>query len=217
MKTPSRGVRKSGPSCPRPCRPNRRRLSLVPALACTSRPCSPAGGWTPLPHGNGRIGRLLIALVLHQEGVVRQPLLYLSLYFKQHRAEYYRLLDVTRRDGDWEAWIDFFLEGVQITASGAVDTAHRPLALFRDDAERAQGLGRAAANALRVFDALRARPVATINDLAERSGVSYPIAARAVAALQKLDIVHEITGRSRDRVFAYRRYVEMLNEGGEPL
>jgi len=171
----------------------------------------------PFVDGNGRIGRLLIALLLHQAGVLRQPLLYLSLYFKQHRAEYYRLLDATRRDGDWEAWIDFFLEGVQTTASGAVDTAHRLVELFRDDAERIRGLGRAAANALRVFDALRARPVATINDLADRAGVSYPTAARAVTALQKLDIVHEITGRSRDRVFAYRRYVEILNEGGEPL
>ncbi|MDZ7749166.1 MAG: Fic family protein [Halofilum sp. (in: g-proteobacteria)] len=171
----------------------------------------------PFPDGNGRIGRLLIALLLHEEGVLRQPLLYLSLYFKQHRAEYYRLLDATRRDGDWEAWIDFFLEGVQTTASGAVDTAHRLVELFRDDAERIRGLGRAAANALRVFDALRARPVANINDLAKRAGVSYPTAARAVTALQELDIVHEITGRSRDRVFAYRRYVEVLNEGAEPL
>lgn len=171
----------------------------------------------PFLDGNGRIGRLLIALLLHHDGVLRQPLLYLSLYFKQHRDEYYRLLDVVRREGDWEAWIDFFLEGVEATATGAVDTAHRLVELFRDDAARIRGLGRAAANALRVFDALRARPVATVNDLAARADVSYPTAARAVAALQGLGIVREITGRSRGRVFAYGRYVEILNEGAEPF
>ena len=90
----------------------------------------------PFLDGNGRVGRLLIALVLHHEGVLHQPLLYLSLYLKRHRAEYYRLLDAVRFTGDWEAWLDFFLEGVADTATGAVDTAHRLLALFRHDAER---------------------------------------------------------------------------------
>ena len=171
----------------------------------------------PFLDGNGRIGRLMIALVLHQDGVLRQPLLYLSLYFKQHRAEYYRLLDTVRRDGDWEAWLDFFLEGVLTTAGGAVDTAHRLLALFRDDALRIQGLGRAAANTQRVFDALRARPLATITDLAARTGVAFPTAARAIDALGNLGMVREITGRRRERVFAYDRYLAILNEGGEPL
>lgn len=171
----------------------------------------------PFLDGNGRIGRLLIALVLHHEGVLRQPLLYLSLYFKQHRAEYYRLLDTTRQEGDWEAWLDFFFEGVHTTATGAVETAHRLLDLFHRDAERIRSLGRAAANALRVFDALRARPLATINDLAERTGIAYPTAARAVEALARLGIVREITGRSRDRVFAYDGYIAILNEGAEPL
>ena len=171
----------------------------------------------PFLDGNGRLGRLLIALVLHHAGVLRQPLLYLSLYLKQHRGEYYRLLDAVRRDGDWEAWVDFFLEGVQRTSNGAVETAHRLLALFRDDGERVAALGRPAANALRVFGALRRRPLATINDLVARSGVSYPTAARAVQSLENLGIVREITGRRRDRVFAYDAYVAILNEGAEPL
>ncbi len=171
----------------------------------------------PFLDGNGRVGRLLIALVLHQEGVLRQPLLYLSLYLKRHRAEYYRLLDAVRFTGEWEAWLDFFLEGVAETATGAVDTAHRLLALFRQDAERIQGLGRAAANALRVFDALRRRPVADIDRLAQQIGVTYPTAARAVEALVKLGILVEITGRRRGRVFAYGRYLAILNEGAEPL
>ena len=171
----------------------------------------------PFLDGNGRVGRLLISLMLFDAGVLAQPLLYLSYYFKQHRDEYYRLLDTVRAEGDWEAWLDFFLEGVEITAVSAVDTAHRLLALFRDDAARVQTLGRAAANALRVFDALRDRPLATLNDLTERTGASYPTVARAVEALENLGIVREITGRKRERVFAYMRYLDILNEGTEPL
>jgi len=171
----------------------------------------------PFLDGNGRVGRLLISLMLFDAGVLGQPLLYLSNYFKQHRDEYYRLLDTVRTEGDWEAWLDFFLEGVTITAGSAVDTAHRLLALFRDDAARVQALGRAAANALRVFDALRNRPLATLNALTESTGVSYPTVARAVQALENLGIVREITGRKRERVFAYSRYVAILNEGTELL
>ncbi len=171
----------------------------------------------PFLDGNGRIGRLLIALVLHHDGVLRQPLLYLSLYLKQHRAEYYRLLEAVRREGDWEAWLDFFLEGVEETATGAVDTAHRLLELFRCDAERVEELGRRTASALRVLDALRRRPLATLPDLGARTGASYPTVARAVEALESLGIVREITGRKRERVFAYDAYVNILNEGAEPL
>ncbi len=171
----------------------------------------------PFLDGNGRVGRLLIVLMLFDAGVLGQPLLYLSLYLKQHRDEYYRLLGTVREDGDWEAWLDFFLEGVATTAGSAVDTAHRLLALFRDDAARVQTLGRAAANALRVFDDLRDRPLATLNDLTERTGASYPTVARAVEALENLGIVREITGRKRERVFAYTRYLAILNEGTEPL
>ena len=171
----------------------------------------------PFLDGNGRVGRLLIALMLHHDGVLGQPLLYLSLYFKQHRAEYYRLLDTVRTDGDWEAWLDFFLEGVRETATGAVQTAHRLLELFRTDAERIRGLGRGAANALRVFDVFRSRPLATLKELTERAGISFPTASRAVEALAGLGIVREITGRQRNRVFAYDQYLAVLSEGAEPV
>lgn len=171
----------------------------------------------PFLDGNGRVGRLLIVLMLFDAGVLDQPLLYLSLYLKQHRDEYYRLLDSVRHEGDWEAWLDFFLEGVETTATSAVETAHRLLALFRDDAARVRTLGRAAANALRVFDALRDRPLANLNALTESTGASYPTVARAVEALEDLGIVREITGRRRERVFAYRRYLDILGEGTEPL
>lgn len=168
----------------------------------------------PFLDGNGRVGRLLIAFILHHEGVLRQPLLYLSLYFKQHRAEYYRLLDVVRQTGDWEAWLDFFLEGVTLTAQDAVDTAHRLLALFAADRERLLGLGRATPNALRVFDVLRHRPVANIKLLAERAGVSFATAARMVEALERLGIVREVTGRARERVFVYGGYLDLLKQVG---
>jgi Fic family protein len=171
----------------------------------------------PFLDGNGRTGRLLISLMLFESGLLRDPLLYLSLYFKQHRDEYYRQLDSVRTQGDWEAWLDFFLEGVVMTAGQAVDTAHRLLRLFEDSELKAQGLGRSAANVLRVLGSLRSRPVATIQGLAARSGVSYPTAARAVESLQQIQIVSEITGRRRERVFAYREYLDILNEGAEPL
>ncbi len=171
----------------------------------------------PFLDGNGRVGRLLITLILHHDGVLREPLLYLSLYFKQHRAEYYRLLDSVRQTGDWERWLDFVLEGIEQTATGAVDTAHRLLALFKADAEQIETLGRAAPNALRVFDTLRRRPLTRIDDLADQLGIAFPTAARAIEALRRLGIVTEITGRKRERVFAYRSYLEILNEGAQPL
>jgi Fic family protein len=171
----------------------------------------------PFLDGNGRVGRLLISLMLHDDGVLEQPLLYLSYYFKRHRDEYYRLLDLVRRDGDWEAWLDFFLEGVELTAGAAVQTAHRLLALFGSDAERVQSTGRAAASALRVYDAFRDRPLCTIAALSEQTGASYPTVSRAVEELERLRIVREITGRKRGRVFAYTRYLDILGEGMEPL
>jgi Fic family protein len=171
----------------------------------------------PFLDGNGRLGRLLIALMLVDAKVLAHPLLYLSLYFKQHRADYYRLLDAVRHDGDWEVWLEFFLEGVAGTAQSAVDTAHRLLQLFKDDAKRIQDLGRSAPNTLRVFDALRGHPLATVPALVTRTRASYPTVARALAALQQLGIVRETTGRRRERVFAYSRYIDILNEGTEPL
>ena len=171
----------------------------------------------PFLDGNGRVGRLMIALLLHEANVLRQPLLYLSLYFKQHRDEYYRLLDAVRQNGDWEEWLEFFLEGVQLTASGAVATADRLLALFRADEQRVAALGREGNSALRILVALRNRPIATIQDLGDRAKVTFPTAAKAVEILVRTGIASELTGRQRNRVFAYDRLMEILNEGAEPL
>ena len=171
----------------------------------------------PFLDGNGRIGRLLIAFILRHGGVLSTPLLYLSLYFKQHRAEYYRLLDGVRTEGDWEAWLEFFLEGVEQTASNAVETARRLVALFKEDEVRVQSLGRAAASTLRVHHALCERPLVILNDVCRRANFSFPTATKGMKRLATLGIVRELTGRRRNRVFAYDRYLAILNEGTEPL
>jgi Fic family protein len=171
----------------------------------------------PFLDGNGRVGRLLIALMLHVAGVLAQPLLYLSLYFKQHRAEYYRLLDKVRVDGDWEAWLDFFLEGVEQTASGAVATAQALVRLFQEDATRVLALVRTATTTMRVFDAVRQRPVSTLKEISQRTGLSFPAVSKAMGVLAELSIARELTGGRRNRVFAYDRYLALLSEGAEPL
>jgi Fic family protein len=159
----------------------------------------------------------LIVLLLVDAGVLARPLLSLSLHFKRHRGDYYRLLDGVRQTGDWEGWLDFFLDGVEATARAAVDTAHRLLGIFGEDTARVQALERSAASGRRVFDAFRSRPLATIASLAARTGLSIPTVSRAVDALVTLGIVKEITGRKRERVFAYGRYLEILSEETEPL
>lgn len=171
----------------------------------------------PFLDGNGRIGRLLIAFVLHHDRLLSQPLLYLSLYFKQHRSEYYRLLDLVRAEGDWEAWLDFFLEGVEHTATNAVETAKRLLALFQQDEHKVQRSGRITSTTLRVFQVLCERPLTTLNQVCERTGLSFPAAARSMRALEDLGIAREVTGQRRNRVFAYQEYLNILNEGTEAL
>ncbi|MGE3507814.1 MAG: Fic family protein [Vicinamibacterales bacterium] len=171
----------------------------------------------PFLDGNGRLGRLLIPLLLHNAGLLQEPLLYLSLYFKQHRDEYYRLLDRVRAKGDWEAWLDFFLEGVATTATGAVDTAQRLVRLYRDDTARVQSRGRASGTLLRILAALHDRPILNLNDVARRTGLTFTTAAKSMAHLVELGIVRELTGNRRNRVFAYDKYLAVLAEGTEPL
>ena len=171
----------------------------------------------PFLDGNGRLGRLLIALLLHDGGVLQQPLLYLSLYFKQHRALYYELLDRVRTHGDWEAWVDFFLEGVEQTALGAVQTARRLVDLFQKDTLRVQGVGRSSANVLRVLDTLRQRPLCSLSHIGKSAGITFPTASKAMLALVEMGIARELTGQRRNRVFVYDAYLNILNEGGEAL
>jgi Fic family protein len=169
----------------------------------------------PFLDGNGRVGRLLITLLLCDAGVLREPLLYLSLYLKERRTTYYSLLDAVRREGDWERWLAFFIEGVRQTADGAVTTAERLGTLFREDRDRIGRTGRKAGSALRVHDALKPRPLASIQDVVARSGLSFPAVAASVDLLADLGIVSERTGRRRNRIFAYDRYLAILSEGTE--
>ncbi len=169
----------------------------------------------PFLDGNGRVGRLLITLLLLHAGVLQEPLLYLSLYLKQHRSIYYELLDRVRETGDWEAWLEFFLEGVQATAEGAVNTTRRLLDVFASDRNAIEQLGRRAGSALRVYSALRERPIQSITEASERASLSFSAASSAMQLLVDQGIVREVTGKRRGRLFAYDRYVAILNEGTE--
>ena len=171
----------------------------------------------PFLDGNGRVGRLLIALILCHDGVLRHPLLYLSLYFKQNREQYYDLLNIVRRTGDWEEWLEFYLEGVAETAEAAVLTAERLLSLFNKDAASIQQQGRAAGSALRVHQALKERPITSLRDVSTFTGLSLPAATSGVALLERLGITQELTGQMRDRRFGYHQYMAILNEGTEPI
>jgi Fic family protein len=170
----------------------------------------------PFLDGNGRIGRLLITLLLYVDGVLRDPLLYLSLYLKQHRDRYYELLDRVRTEGDWEAWLEFFADGVCETAEGAVTTARQLAQLFQEDRKKINGLGRLAGSALRVHEALQRRPVAPVGRLVADTALTTPTVTSALGALGSVGITREITGRKRNRLFSYDAYLNILRQGTEP-
>jgi Fic family protein len=171
----------------------------------------------PFLDGNGRVGRLLITLLLCAEGALAQPMLYLSLYFKKHRDEYYDLLQRVRTKGAWEDWLDFFLLGVIDTTDQAVRTAQRILDLFRDDRERIEKLGRPAASALRLHHAFQERALLSIPGAGKRVGLSQPTITSALVHLTKLGIVRETTGRKRRKLYVYDAYLKILGEGAEPI
>ncbi len=171
----------------------------------------------PFLDGNGRLGRLLITLILCAEGAIQQPLLYLSLFFKQHRMEYYDRLDAVRLKGDWLGWLRFFLEGVRETARQAADTAGRILSLFDEDRRKVENLGRKAVSAHRVHDLLQRHPITTIRSATKQLNLTAPTVRSAIESLEQLGIVREITGKQRDRIYVYDRYVKILDEGTEPI
>ena len=171
----------------------------------------------PFLDGNGRVGRLLIVLQLVADGILHEPLLYPSLFFKTHRSLYYELLNRVRLQGDWERWLDFFAEGIATTATQALATAQGLLATVDRDRDRIASLGRVAPSALTVHHALQRQPLATSAALVNATGLTAATVNKSLMHLQKLGIVKELTRRRRDRVFSYRRYVQLLNaelEGG---
>jgi len=171
----------------------------------------------PFLDGNGRLGRLLITLLLCAEKALVEPTLYLSLHFKTHRDEYYERLQRVRTHGEWEEWLRFFLEGVLSSARQAVDTAQSALSLFEQHRSKIQGLGRKSGSALQVHDALKRAPILSIGRTAQTTGLSEPTVASTYKNLITLGIVSEITGKLRGRLYSYQPYLSLLAEGTDPL
>jgi len=165
----------------------------------------------PFLDGNGRLGRLLITLLLCSEKILGEPMLYLSLYFKSHRQRYYHLLDQVRLNGDWEAWLEFFAEAVEQTAEQAADTAQRLVKLAAEDRERITGLGRPSGSALKVHRAMMERPIVSGTWLSEKTGLSQATVNTVLRHLEKLGIVSELTGSKRNRLFSYAGYIDIMN------
>jgi len=165
----------------------------------------------PFLDGNGRVGRLLITLLLCHDGTLREPLLYCSLYFKQHRQQYYSELNSVRETGDLERWIEFFAIAIRMSAEQATLTGRRVFAVFQEDRNRLRELGRLAPTSLLVQEALQSKPLATIATLTKATGLTTPTVTQALRELERLGIVRETTGRARGRIYSYERYIEALN------
>ncbi len=169
----------------------------------------------PFLDGNGRIGRLLIALLLRQYGLVQTPLLYVSLYFKKHRSSYYELLNRVRKEGDWESWIDFFLKGVKTVADDVVDAARRLYAIVRADREQLLRNPKLTVATMRLFEELPKKPIITVGDAVQKLHLTKPPVAKAMMLLMEAGVLVEVTGKKRDRAYKYQRYLEVLAEGTE--
>ncbi len=171
----------------------------------------------PFLDGNGRLGRLLVTLFLCMTGVMRQPLLYLSLYLKMHRADYYRLLQEVREQGAWEAWLEFFLDGVTETADQAFNSATRIVDLFETDRSAIGRHADRSGSVLQLHELLQKNPFLSAPAARDLTGLTMPTVNTALETLQRLGIVAEVTGRRRGRIYAYRDYLKILGEGAEPL
>lgn len=171
----------------------------------------------PFLDGNGRLGRLLITLLLCTEGVLSEPILYLSLYFKTHRNQYYAHLQQVRDTGDWEGWLKFFLVGIQEIALQATDTAREILSMVQEDRSKLLEIGRGAGSALQIHQYLEKKPLAVIPEMVKELNLTTPTVTAALQNLESLGIVREITGKQRGRVFVYDQYLKILERGTDPL
>jgi Fic family protein len=169
----------------------------------------------PFLDGNGRLGRLLITFLLCAEGILREAVLYLSLYFRKHQQRYYQLLQDVRLNGDWEEWLKFFLTGVAETGNQAIKTAKELIELGSTDEEKIKTIGRSSGSALRMHQLLQRQPIISIRQAAEKGGVSVPTATAALNQLVGLGVARETTGGRYGRIYAYGRFLEILNEGME--
>lgn len=171
----------------------------------------------PFLDGNGRLGRLLITLLLCADGMLVQPILYLSLHFKEHRQLYYDLLQDVRLKGDWERWCDFFLEGVTATATQAADDARKIIDLLERDRVRISQIGKASRSALKIHNYLLKKPYLSITKVAAELNISVPSTTSTVQKLVDIGVLKEMTGKSRNRIFAYEAYLDILAAGTEPI
>jgi Fic family protein len=169
----------------------------------------------PYLDGNGRVGRLLIALLLEHWKLLNVPLLYLSLHFKRRRPDYYRLLNEVRRAGDWEGWSRFFLEGVAVIAEESATTARDLYRLVTHDRDRVLTAKGSSLTAVRLLELLPRRPVVTIPGIVKTLDTTKPTATKSIELLEDLGILQEMTGRKRDRTYRYARYLERLRAGTE--
>lgn len=165
----------------------------------------------PFLDGNGRLGRLLITLILCEQKALREPLLYLSLYFKEHRQYYYELLNSIRITGDWETWLMFFAEAVTVTASQGVEAIGKLAKMAEADRASISALGRAAPSAAQIHAALLERPIVTANWLVEKAGLTAATVNKALENLERIAIVRQLNAAKRNRLFAYGQYMDILN------
>lgn len=166
----------------------------------------------PFLDGNGRIGRLLIPLLLCNDGVISQPSLYLSLYFKKHRREYCQLFNYVRQTGDWERWVTFFLEGVTMASQSATQLAKKISYLLENDCGMIAQLGRVRSSVEQVYDAFLRKPLVSAVTVTRETGISFPTVQKSIDTLVDLEIVQEISGRQRDRLYSYTAYLSLLEK-----
>lgn len=169
----------------------------------------------PFLDGNGRLGRLIITLLLCSEKVLKEPMLYLSLYFKSHRQRYYELLNEVRLTGNWEAWLHFFADAVIHTATQAVDTAQQLMKLAAEDGQRINGLKRISGSAHLIHKSMLERPIASPNWIQEKTRLAPATVNACLRELEQLGIVKEVTGQRRNRLYSYVEYIRIMNKGTE--
>ncbi|MCY3487392.1 MAG: Fic family protein, partial [Bacteroidetes bacterium] len=171
----------------------------------------------PFLDGNGRLGRLMITFLLCASGLLRHPILYLSLHFKTYRSRYYELLQRVRTHGDWETWLEFFLDGVINTSEHAIETAQKILELFERDQEKIKRSGKLASSPLRVHRILQECPMLSAPYAVKNAGISLPTVYSALRHLQSIGIVKEVTGKKKNRIFVYDEYFQILSETSDPV
>lgn len=169
----------------------------------------------PFLDGNGRLGRLIITLLLCSQKVLQEPMLYLSLYFKTHRERYYQLLNDARFSGDWEGWLDFFADAIIHTATQAVETAQQLMLLSASDGKRINSLKRISGSAHLIHKALLERPIASPNWIQEKTELAPATVNACLRELEQIGIVKEVTGQKRNRLYSYVQYIDIMNQGTE--